>query len=318
MSRRMDRVREALLGNATYKLLAAAFTLMVWIWVQSEQVVEERARVRLDWKLPDGLTTVEPPLQTATVTVEGVQAFVRAVHQRELSIDLDLSRAKEGEVDLDLSERAIAGLPGQVRVVSISPSSLKLRLDRIQKRRVPIVAATRGEPAEGWRVVSVKVTPERTELRGPSSVLRGLEEVQTDAVDLAGLREDAEFTVGLAVRQGQLTPTTRTSFVVTVDLEPMEQLRELTEIPVLVRAEGWASTVPNVTVVVEGPKATIDALDPDGFSVVASVPDGYAEPTASATRNAGDDAPRFEVIHPEGEAVRIVRVEPEALPLERR
>lgn len=317
-TRPLDRLREAVLGNLAYKLLAAAFAIMVWIWVQSEQVVEQRARVRLDWVLPQGLTFVETPLQTATVTVEGVQAFARAIHQRELSISLDLSRAREGEVDLDLSERPITGLPSQVRVVSISPSALKLRLDRVQKRRLPVVPATRGEPAEGFRVASLTVLPEKVELRGPSTVLRAMEDVQTDPVDLAGLREDAEFQVGLAMRQGPVSSTSPTTLTVTVDLEPVATRRRIEEVPLLVRAEGWAAATTAVTVMVEGPASLVTGLDPKEFSVVAQLPEGWAEPKATARLGAAADAPVLEVVHPGGDDVEIVGVEPAEIELEKR
>lgn len=310
----LERLRELVLGNLAYKLLAGAFAMMMWIWVQSEQVVEERTRVRLDWKFPEGLTPVEPPLETATVTVEGVQAFVRAVRQRELAIPVDLSRAKEGPVELDLSERSIAGLPGHIRVVSVSPATLQLRLDRIQKRRVPVAAATRGEPAEGWRVAGVRVQPDRVELRGPSTVLRQLEEVQTDPVDVAGLREDGEFTVGLAVRQGQLAPTSPVTFTVTVDLEPVVKQRRFEDVPVLVRTEGWVATAETVGVTLQGPSATIDEIDPDEVSVVVLVPDGYAPEAGLATRTRGA-GPRYEVVHPGGDPVEVVDVQPQKIPV---
>lgn len=312
----LERLRELVLGNLAYKVLAGAFAMMMWIWVQSEQVVEERTRVRLDWKFPEGLTPVEPPLESATVTVEGVQAFVRAVRQRDLSIPVDLSRAKEGQVELDLTERPIEGLPGHLRVVAIAPATLQLRLDRIQKRRVPVAAATRGEPAEGWRVAGVRVQPDRVELRGPSTILRQLEEVQTDPVDVGGLRDDGEFTVGLAVRQGQLAPTSPVTFTVTVDLEPVVRQRRVEDVPVIVRTEGWVATASRVAVTLQGPATTIEQLDPDEVSVVVSVPDGYAPEAGLATRGR-EGGPRFEVLHAGGDQVEVVDVQPPKIPVMR-
>ncbi len=321
----MSRVRELLAGvgeaftnNLAYKALALAFALMMWIWVQSEQVVEDRARVRLDWRLPDGLVLVEPPLETATVTVEGVQAFVRAVRQKDLTILVDLTRAKEGEVSLDLSERAVTGIPSQVRVVSISPSALKVQLDRVLKRRVNVSADTRGEPAEGFRVASVSVEPARVELAGPSSVLRPLTEVYTDTVDLTGLREDAEFEVGLAVQKGQLAPTRAERLLVAVKVEAIVKERVFEAVPVLVRdADGYAAETPTVRVTLAGPIERLNAVNPDAVSVVVSVPEGWSGAGGAARRGRGEGL-RYEVVQPAGDVLSVVDVSPERISILRK
>lgn len=311
-------VRDLFTSNLAYKGLALIFALLIWVWVQSEQVVEDRVRVRLEWKLPDGLMLVEPPLETATVTVEGVQAFVRAVRQTDLSILVDVSRAKEGEVSLDLSERAVTGMPPQVRVVSVSPSTLKVQLDRVLKRRVNVVAATRGEPAEGFRLRSVVVQPDRVELAGPSSVLRGLTEVATDAVDVSGLREDAEFQVGLAIKKGQLAPTQAARFAVEVKIEAIVEERAFDAVPVLLRdGEGFGTNTPNVRVRLAGPVERLNTIDADEVSVVVHVPDGWSAATGEARRGRGEGL-RYEVVQPGGEAVSVVDVVPERILVERR
>lgn len=311
-------VRDVFTTNLAYKALALAFALMMWIWVQSEQVVEDRARVRLEWRLPEGLMLVEPPLETATVTVEGVQAFVRAVRQKDLSIQVDLSRAREGEVSLDLSERAVNGIPPQVRVVSVSPSALKVQLDRVLKRRVNVTADTRGDPADGFRLAQVTVEPDRVELSGPSSILRKLTEVPTDTVDVSGLREDAEFEVGLAVKKGQLTPTRSERFVVAVKVEPIVKERAFESVPVLLRnAEDYTVAAEDVRVTLAGPVEKLNAIDPEQVSVVVHVPEGFDAPTGDARRGRGEGL-RYEVVQPGGEAVSVVDVSPERIPVTRK
>lgn len=314
----LGEVRDLFTANLAYKALALAFALMMWIWVQSEQVVEDRARVRLDWRLPEGLMLVEPPLETATVTVEGVQAFVRGVRQKDLSILVDLSRAKEGEVSLDLSERAVAGMPTQVRVVSIAPSTLKVQLDRVLKRRVNVEAATQGEPAEGFRVAKVTVKPDRVELSGPSTVLRGLGAVSTDVVDVSGLREDAEFEVGLAVKRGQLTATRAERFAVAVQIEAIQKERVFEAVPVVLRdAEGYAVETPTARVTLAGPADRLAAVDADEVSVVVRIPEGWDAASGEARRGRAEGLV-YEVVHAGGEAVSVVGVEPDRIVVQRK
>jgi YbbR domain-containing protein len=310
-----NRLRDLFTTNLAYKGLALAFALMMWVWVQSEQVVEDRARVRLDWRLPDGLALVEPPLESATVSVEGVRGFVRGVRQKQLSMLVDLSKAREGEVSLDLTERPVTGLPGEVRVVSVAPESLKVQLDRVLKRRVNVTPVTHGDPATGYRLGRVTVKPDRVELSGPSSVLRGLTEVGTDTIELGGLREDAEFEVGLALRPGQLTPTVEGRFTVSVRVEPIVKERSF-EVPVVVEGDAWKATIERVTVTLSGPTDRLDAVDPADVRAVVHVPDGFAAASGSARR--GTDGLRYEIERPEAEALDVAAVTPSTISVERR
>jgi YbbR domain-containing protein len=307
-------LRALLTTNISYKALALLVALILWVTVQSEQVVEDRARVRLEWALPEGLTLVEPPLETATATVEGVQAFLRGVRQKDLSIQIDLSKAREGEVNLDLSERVVTGIPPQVRVVSVSPGTLKVQLDRVLKRRVSVAAATTGEPARGFRVKKIAVNPARVELSGPSSVLRSIDEVPTDTVDISGLRESAELSVGLGVKKGQLTPTTPGSFVVAVEIEAIIEERMFEAVPVVIDGAGvLAEGSRRSRLVLSGSVEALDGLDKGELQVVVHVPAGTALPTDVRR---GPEGLRWEVVQPEGSALEIVDASPAVLRVE--
>jgi YbbR domain-containing protein len=190
---------------------------------------------------------------------------------------------------------------------------VKLTLDRILRRRVPVSASTRGKPRDGYRLARVSVSPERVELSGPATYLRGLAEVPTDTVDLTGLSEDATFEVGLALRAGQVAPVGRTTFTVTVDVEPVRGERRFEGVPVEVRDPRYASPVPSVTVVADGPAAQLDAQDVAVLRAAVEVASDYAEVAGSASLDAMS-GPRV-VVESAAEGVRVLRIEPEAVPL---
>jgi len=313
-----EAIRRAFTDNLFYKGVALVSALSLWAWVQSEQVVQERVRVRLDWALPEGFVTVEPPLSSVTATVEGVQAYTRGVHQQDLAMKVDLSAAREGEVNLDLSERPVDGLPPQVRVLSLAPQSLQVKLDRLLRRRLPVRVATKGEPATGYLVKSVTVDPERVEVSGPASVVRGLVEVLTDELDVSALKEDAEFQVGLDLRKGQLAATRGGDLTVSVHVVAMVKERRFAGVPVLIRDDGrYVPRVPSVAVTLRGPADRVDAINPDEVSLLVSVPaDGDGKELA-ATAGRGGGA-RYEVVQPGGDTVEVSGVEPEVIPLDKR
>ena len=131
-------IRSLFLDNLLYKVVAFLFAVGIWAVVQSEQVVEERFRVPIQWRLPEGLVTAEAPLESVTLTLQGVQTSVRSVRQKALGLTVDLTSASEGDVNVDLSALPVEGLPEQVRVTGISPANLQVVLDRQIKRKVQV------------------------------------------------------------------------------------------------------------------------------------------------------------------------------------
>lgn len=313
----LDEIRGWFTDNLGYKAVAFVAAVVIWAWVQSEQVVEERARVRVEWRLPEGLVPVEAPVESATLTLEGVQAWVRSVRQKDLSMRIDLTAAEAGEVNVNLADYPVAGLPERVRVVRIAPSNLQVQLDQQLRRKVTVAPSTRGELAGGYQLGAVKVSPDKAELLGPAALLRGLTEVRTDPVDLSGLREDTEFQVGLDLPKGRVTLVRAQAFLVNVEVEPTVVERRVDAVPVLVRDERYRTTTREVSVVLQGPEDRLKAVDPAAVSVVVYLPQGWALSSGEATLGA-PEGPRFEVVHPGGDEVGVRSVSPAALILEAR
>lgn len=309
----MGWLRDFFTRNLGYKGVSLLFAVTFWAWVQSEERVEERMKVPVSWKLPEGLTLLEAPLESAFVTVEGVQASVRALRAAKLAITIDLRTATEGEAQVELSDRSVENLPAQVRVKEIQPGSLKVVLDRIQSRRVRVTAATRGEPAAGYKIASVKVEPERVDLIGPGSVLQTLSEVKTDAVDVNGLRDDAEFEVGLALKKDQLRPEKTSPIKVKVRVAAMVKERKVEAVPLIVDTPGWKTSITTVTVTLNGPVDVVEKVDPSRLSARIIVPEG-TEPGAEASWGPAQGL-RLEVSDVDG--VDITAVEPDRAAIEK-
>jgi YbbR domain-containing protein len=301
MSRRAEYTeafRSVFIDNWPYKLLTLCFAVVTWALVQSQQVVEDRVRVRIEWTWPDGLVPVEAPLETTTVTVAGIQTLMRTVRPGDLVLPIDLTAAREGDATIDLAEHAIRGLPAELRVVAINPGTLRVQLDRVLKRRVKVDARIKGEPAEGYAVREVLVSPDRVDVSGPASVVRALESVSTADVDVTGTHEDADFDVGLSLaRGGNLRLSKPGPVTVSVHVGSTMRSRMYTGVPVVVRGGRYTAEVTSVDVKVEGPEAAVSELRPDAVSVLVYVPDDFLEPVGDARMTgAAADGLRFEVL----------------------
>lgn len=314
MKELLSALRRSLTENVGYKIVTLCFAVVVWAWVQGQTRVEVRAQVPVTFVAPAGMAFVEPPIEKVTVSVEGIQAFARSLSQRPLSMTVDLAKAREGDVAVDLAERRVDGLPSQLLVTGVTPAQLRLTLDRVLKRRLPVGAATIGKVAPGFRVVSVSVQPDRAEIEGAASVMRSLDGVTTAEADIGGLRDDQEIEVALDLRKG-LRSTRTERFVVRVDIEAVITERRFDAVPVVVRGEGWNAAVATVSVLLAGPEEEIGALDPGQLSVVVDVP-AVRGATAEARRGRAE-GPSYEVMHGGSAALKVADVDPPTIKLQR-
>ena len=308
----LTALRVALTKNLPYKLVSLLVAVVLWMWVQTEQQVEVRVRAAVEWVVPEGLALVEMPIEGVSLTVSGAQAFVRSLQQQNLSIKVDLSKAHEGAVSVNLSEKPVDRLPPQVRVVSTSPSQLRVTLGRLLRRKVPVTPFTVGKVAAGYRVAKVVVEPARAELSGVDSVLRGMDSIPTEDIDLTDLRDDVEIEARLSLGKGVEQVGGAGRFVVRIAVEPILTERTFAAVPVLVRDAAWSTETSSVSVLVNGPQALLDGMNDDSVSVMVHV----LEPNLGATalvRYGRKTLNYLEVVGASGEDVKVVSVTPDSV-----
>lgn len=161
-------------GNLFYKLLALLLALLLWGFASGERQVKSPERVLEGVPvqvvgLREDLVLLDSPGEVQ-VTLRGEEAV--SVHDLVAVVDLSGSRA--GEVTRTVQVTAPAG----VSVVSVKPSKIKLRLDNLQDKQVPVVVSLSGRVREGMMALTPVVKPSQVTLRGGESVLASIQRAQ--------------------------------------------------------------------------------------------------------------------------------------------
>jgi len=298
-----------LTSNPGYKLLSLGIALVAWLWVQGSQVIPARVRAQVVWTSPTGLMAVEALPASVTLTVVGPRHATRMAAQGEVRIPIDLSKSDQGPVSLDLSTFAIDGLPANLTVTDIEPSTLKFTLDSILAKKVRVEARTIGDPAEGWQVAAVDVDPQVVSIRGPRAVVSSVSTVATLPVDVSDFVEDAEQRVDLDLpRNTELV--TDDPIRVSVDVEPRFVTLDLEAVPVQVwEGDGWTVDPATVRVVLQGPSEELSRIGDDDVVAFVHLP---AEPTRKSYDPAygPTSGTRLRVLHPGGDEVTVEAVTP--------
>lgn len=204
--------------NLGLKLLALAIALLAWFALSGqrrERISERSYRIPLSLVNVPPQTMVASPLPGAVdVRVRGPFTALRQLEPERLEAVIDLLDARPGE-RLHRFELEDINVPPEVEVLAISPGEVRVVLDRIGERLLPIVPALSGETAPGSQVVDVTVEPRIARIVGPATALERMTGVSTEPVSLASRSATFSTTTtalpnvpGVRVREGQVVHVT--------------------------------------------------------------------------------------------------------------
>ena len=119
-------------------------------------------------------------------------------------------------------------------------------------KRVPVVPAIDGDPAEGYVRGRVTASPASVEVVGPESVIKQLTEATTEPVNLRGAMGRVRDTVTIGVAESSVRLKIPTNAVVVVDVNPAPVHHTIRGVPILLRhlKRGLRATVVPSEVVV--------------------------------------------------------------------
>jgi hypothetical protein len=210
--------RPFIFRNLGLKLLALAIALGVWFALSGqrrERISERSYRIPLSLVNIPAKTIVASPLPGAVdVRVRGAFTALRQLEPEKLEAVIDLLSSRPGEKIYRLAPEDI-NVPPEIEVIALSPSEVRVVLDEVAERLLPVVPALSGEVAAGSQVVDVTVDPRIARVIGPASALSRMSGIGTEPISLSN--RAATFTAtttvlpdapGVRVRAGQIVNVT--------------------------------------------------------------------------------------------------------------
>lgn len=215
----MRRVHRFFTTNLPYKALSVLIALALWFIVRDERV-ETTVNLGLEVQAPGELLVTNEHLPDLTVAVTGTRVALSRLRSANFVHVVKPKVAEPGPVTLRIRPEDL-DLPAGVDAVGVSPSSVGIRLEARAVRRIPVKARILLAEGTGFRVKKVVVTPERVRIAGPASVVAGLDEVWTEAIDVEPQGSEpltGDYAVSLPHRQLRLEDPGPVS--VRIELEP--------------------------------------------------------------------------------------------------
>ncbi|RKY39881.1 MAG: hypothetical protein DRP75_00560 [Candidatus Omnitrophota bacterium] len=183
----MHNIKNLFVHNLSLKIISLFLAIILWFYVAGEQKEEIERRASLNIEPPAGMVII-------TRSTDKVDVLLRGPKNRLSLLPSDLriyykieGIEKAGEYSFTLSAQNIE-VPSGVKVVSIKPSTIRVSLDRLIRKWLPIKPDIQGRVGEGYRIVKkkIKLNPNICLVEGPEKVLKNLKYVYTSPVKVTG------------------------------------------------------------------------------------------------------------------------------------
>jgi len=277
---RWESVTRAATANIALKTVSVFFAVVLWFYVTAQIEGTETVKIPLEIvNVPESLIVVSDAPRHIEVTMRGARSDLLKVRLfGSARLTVDLAGAQGRHLTVPLSKGMIT-LPEGLKPDNVSinaPRALSIMLEERVSAALPVRAVFRGLlPRELVLVGQPAITPDRVIARGPSSAMRAVSEVRTEAIDIAGRRGKVSLETPVVRPRGiEIEPRT-----VLVELDVARRAERTIEglAPTLLQVEEDLDVVcspASADLTVEGPEELVRNLTADDVSIILSVPPG--------------------------------------------
>lgn len=190
-------MRRLFLDNIGWKLLALALAGFLWFTLSGRrrQRISERGYVvpLTVVNLPSDMVIASPIPDSVDVRLRGPFDAIRLADPSKMETVMDFSDSRPGERIYKLGEDDV-NFPEDLAVVSISPPTVRIRIERLTQKDVRIAARFIGDGSSA----SATIEPASARIAGPESEVSKIEAVATDPISLTGRHGDFNVPATLA------------------------------------------------------------------------------------------------------------------------
>jgi YbbR domain-containing protein len=247
-------------GDMPLRLASLALAVGLWFVIAGKQTAERGLAVPVELRnVPRDLELTGDPVNTVDVRVRASPGLIDSLDAGKILATIDLAGAEEGEKIVQLTPDQIR-VPFGFRVVKITPALLTLKLEKIDRKTVPVRPRLIGRPAPGYEVAAVESDPPEVRVAGPRSRVQEIESAFTEPVSVEGLDHSVEELVNVGLEDPLLRLEGGNSVKVTARIRETQETRAFEGLRVVARGRAARLDPSRVVVVVGGPAAQVRAL----------------------------------------------------------
>ncbi|MGE4233160.1 MAG: YbbR-like domain-containing protein [Bacteriovoracia bacterium] len=272
MPRFLNTLLSSLGSNLGLKAVSLVVGVILWFVVLGSRNVEIVKDVPIEIVSPATLVVANEVPDKVAFRIAGPKAFLRTIlNRREEPIRVNLTNAKAGLFTYRFFSDNIQ-MPLGVKVVSMNPAAMVVKLEPVKSKEVQVRLVTHGESPLGHKIKRLELVRSTIKVKGPESRMDHLTELFSHPIDLGTLLASGEFEVTLDMEKhpGVSVEGEKPRVQVEVIAETAEF--KIRNVPIQVLSNRAFSVSPGeATLVVSGSAEQIKTLDRSKIHVTVDV-----------------------------------------------
>ncbi|MBF0338798.1 MAG: hypothetical protein HQL05_13335 [Nitrospirae bacterium] len=197
-------MKKLLTDNMELKAITLVLALLLWFFVtlkgQSDIILE----LPLEYKnIPKGFELVNSSSNFVNISVKGQERLIKNIDPKDVSIYVDLSKAKNGETIVHLSKENVK-VPASVTVNKITPAHVVIHMEETIAKIVPVKVVIKGQPQRGFAVTDTIVSPEEITIEGYKRDLKNVSFIETQPINIRNANATVERYVSLVRKDKEM------------------------------------------------------------------------------------------------------------------
>jgi len=189
--------------NKDKGLLLVCFVLAFFAWqgIRKNVGIEVPvSNITVDLDVPEGWAVWEKSVHRVNVLFRGTREEIRYLNADQMRVVIPVPNPKQGdEMTIKFTDSYLRN-PG-AKALRFSPSEIVVKLDRESTVTLPVKAAVDGSLPEGLEIDRIVCNPLSVDVTGAQQVLDGMENIQTEPVELSDRKGSFKESVPIAVPQ---------------------------------------------------------------------------------------------------------------------
>jgi YbbR domain-containing protein len=184
-------VQRRFFSNLWPKLITLLAVSIFWIIITLKQgdIVTVTAPIKFH-NLPEGLALVKSSPEEVEVQLKTFSGLTPSPKKLDIMADVNLAKISEGISQLAIKNDDFQ-LPLGVMVTGINPSAVKVTIEKKVRKTLRIKVKTIGKPPGRRYSGKMTVDPPEVDAVGPQHIMEQLDSVETEEVNLNGVRRGA-------------------------------------------------------------------------------------------------------------------------------
>ncbi len=183
---------EFLFRNITLKILALVFAIAMWFFVVGEKGSEIGFLIPLELKgMPADLVITNEIKSHIDIRITGPKTLLTGLSPTQMGITLDLSKSKAGNNIFPLFPKDVKA-PRGLKVTRVNPTNIKVALEPLIIKKVPIKVRLTGKPERGFKLGEVSINPPEVQITGAGKGIKSLKTISTQPIDINGTNNEIE------------------------------------------------------------------------------------------------------------------------------